>query len=85
MTEHILKLRNPFTQTDEPLATDIYVEEGMDDFLNGALYYGSDIGLAKRYTDRNTLRKHMNRVATQFMHELGYLRSTNPKAIAINE
>lgn len=81
MAEHIIKLRNPFTQTDGPLAADIYVEEHMNDFL----YYGSDIGLAKHYTDRNILRKHMNRVATQFMHELGYLRSTNPKAIAINE
>lgn len=80
MTEHILTLRNPFTQTDESLA-DLYVEEGIDD----ALYYGTDISMAKRYTDRNILRKHMNRVATQFMHELGYLRSTNPKAITVNE
>lgn len=85
MAEHIIKLRNPFTQTDGLLAADIYVEEHMNDFLDDFLYYGSDIGLAKHYTDRNTLRKHMNRVATQFMHELGYLRSTNPKAIAINE
>lgn len=80
MTEHILTLRNPFAQTDESLA-DLYVEEGIDDVL----YYGADISMAKHYTDRNILRKHMNRVATQFMHELGYLRSTNPKAIAINE
>ena len=81
MTEHILTLRNPFAQTDESLAAVLYVEESMDDVL----YYGADINMAKRYTDRNILRKHMNRVATQFMHELGYLRSTNPKAITVNE
>jgi hypothetical protein len=81
MKPHIIKLQNPFTQTDEPLAADIYVEE----YIDGVLYYGIDISMAKHYTDRNTLRKHMNRVATQFMHELGYLRSTKPKAIPINE
>ena len=81
MAEHIITLRNPFARTDESLAADLYVEEAMDDVL----YYGADISMAKHYTDRNSLRKHMNRVATQFMHELGYLRSTNPKAITINE
>ena len=77
MKTYIIKLQNPFRE----FATAIYVEKAIDDVL----YYGVDISTAKHYTDRNILRKHMNRVATEFMRQLGYRRSTNPKAITVNE
>ena len=79
MKTHIIKFQSPFTQS----TADIYV---IRDRMAPAMYvYTFELHSATRFKNRNELRKVMNRVATQFMHELGYLRSTNPKAITVNE
>lgn len=81
MPKYIVTLRNPFTLLETPYQTKIYVEK---DPIAGILY-GTECQNAARFNNRNETRKAMNHVATQFVHELGYLRSPNPKVIPVNE
>lgn len=81
MAKYIVTLRNPFTLLDTQYSTKIYVEK---DPMAGILYC-TECQNATRFNNRNEIRKVLNYVATQFVHEFGHLRSPNPKAIPVNE